>query len=77
VRDEQLPNAASQISESCEPVSNVTAESDEQPRKHSFDRISTDAGVQIERRDEQSQNALRPITLKRDIGEKVTSERSQ
>jgi hypothetical protein len=48
LRDEQLPNAASWISVSRDSDSNVITESDEQPKKHFLERISTEAGIQMD-----------------------------
>jgi hypothetical protein len=73
--DEQLAKDSASIELRCDPDSNVNVESEEQPKKHFWPRISTDAGMQIERRDVHKENALGLITFKCDTGRNVTSER--
>jgi hypothetical protein len=57
--------------------SNDKTESKEQPRKHFVPRISTDAGIQIERSETQKYNAPNPISFKYDTGTNITSDRSR
>jgi hypothetical protein len=59
--DEQKENDISAIDESLELDSNVTVERDLQSEKHASPRLSTEEGMQIDKSDEQSQNADAPI----------------
>jgi hypothetical protein len=54
--DEHSWNAASAINESWEPDSNVTVERDPHPEKQPMPRLSTEEGMQIDERNEHSQN---------------------
>jgi hypothetical protein len=60
---------------SCDPGSNVTAESDEHSKKHLWRKTATDAGREMERRALQEENALIPSTFMRDIWANVTFDR--
>jgi hypothetical protein len=59
----------------CEPVSNVNASSDEKPQDHSSRRISTDAEIHKDRRDEHPAKDLDPMIFKQDIPATVIFER--
>jgi hypothetical protein len=73
--DEQFTKVSSSISASCDPGSNVTIESDEQPQKDSRPRMLTEPGMQIEHSDVQEQNASLQISFKCDTGTNVMTER--
>jgi hypothetical protein len=60
--DEHPENARSSIRRTFEPDSNITDESETQPRKHSRGTISTNAGMHIDSSDEQFENACDLIT---------------
>jgi hypothetical protein len=73
--EEQSENARSSISASREPDSNVNVARDEHDEKHSFPRNTTEAGIQMDRREMQRRKALSPISFKCDRGTNMTSER--
>jgi hypothetical protein len=73
--EEQLAKAPSSILTSCDPDSNVNVESEEQRKKHRRSRISTDAGMQMERRDVHEENASDLISFEFETARNVTSER--
>jgi hypothetical protein len=60
--DEQRENAKLCIRESCEPGSNMTAESERHSQKHSSQRRPTDEGTQIDESSEQFTNRRLPIS---------------
>jgi hypothetical protein len=49
--EEQYENALSSISVRCDPDSNVNVDSAKQWEKQSFPKTSTDAGIQMERKE--------------------------
>jgi hypothetical protein len=74
--DEQHAKTDLSIVTSRDSDSNVTADSDEHEWKHSTQRISTDAGMQIERSKVQLANAASPIVFKRETGRNVNETRA-
>jgi hypothetical protein len=64
--DVQLENAFSEIREGCDPQSNVKDESDLHVRKQSSGIIMTEAGRQNDRKLEQNENAVCPISCSSD-----------
>jgi hypothetical protein len=58
---------------SFEPDSKVNEQRDSQPEKHSLHKISTDAGMQIDRSDEQRNRNLSLISRNFEFGSKATN----
>jgi hypothetical protein len=53
----------------------VKAVRDQQPEKHSLPKVSTDAGIHMDCRDEQSENDLDPIAFKQEMPSNAIVER--
>jgi hypothetical protein len=71
--DLQASNARSSIRAKCESDSNDMTESAMHAAKHSSDRTSTEAGMQIDLSAEQPLNAFASIRTNRDPDSKITS----
>jgi hypothetical protein len=63
--------------ESWEPGSKSSEESDEQRKKHFWQSFSTDAGMVMERREEQHENAHLRTNFTCETGRNVTSARKR
>jgi hypothetical protein len=74
LNDEQQVTALASIRVSVDTDSNVNSESEVHPKKHSLLRTSTNAGMQIEHRDEHEQNAFRSICFNRHPGANVNEQ---
>jgi hypothetical protein len=73
---EQLAQTLDSMRESLEPDSNVTAERNPQSEKHSAQRVSTAAGMQIDESDPHCANARASIDEITEPGSNVTVERA-
>jgi hypothetical protein len=74
--DEQSQKASCLIADTVAPISKVTVERFRQPQKHSTEIISTEAGIQIDERDEHHLNPHAPSRDMVEPGAKVTTHRA-
>jgi hypothetical protein len=75
VSDEQPANAESSICRSLDSNLNATVESNGHPEKQDLERTLTEAGIQIDFKDEHCEKASAPILDREDRGSNKTSAR--